>query len=205
MTSPNNIIETRKEMARLNQWGAALELTIAETQCELEVVEKLKSANAEALDALMAAARRAGRRRVTLDDIKGCDTQREVLRFVDEANFGLAHLGEVAELVVDAKMSKTDKDSVRSTLHHYVNDSDDFVHIGKSWVWLLEFGLAPTLEEVEGAETAEQEGDGKDEEDTPGNGDETDLESGGEPATVPALFRETAVEVSMSCSSPDGR
>ena len=82
MTSPNNIIETRKEMARLNQWGAALELTIAETQCELEVVEKLKSANAEALDALMAAARRAGRRRVTLDDIKGCDTQREVLRFV---------------------------------------------------------------------------------------------------------------------------
>lgn len=204
MTTPEKIIGLRKEGARLDDWGTSLRNVIAENQDELQVVERLKAANAGALDDLKAAAKKVGRRRVTLDDIKRCETQREVLRFVTEVSFGLAHLGEVAELVVDARMSKTDKDSVRATLHHYVNDSDDFVHIGKSWVWLNEFGPAPTLEEVESAEVAEQKGDGEDEEGTPGTGDETGLERGGEPVPVPALLRETAVAVSMACSTQEG-
>ena len=201
MTTPEKIIGLRKEVARLDAWGASLRDGIADKQHELQVVERLKAANSAALEDLKAAAQKGGRRRVTLDDIKRCETQREVLRFVTEVGFGLAHLGEVAELVVDARMSKTDKDSVRSTLHHYVNDSDDFVHIGKSWVWLLEFGPAPTLDEVESTEAAGQEGADDDEEATPGSDDETGSAGDGEPVLVPALLGETAVEMSMACSS----
>lgn len=205
MTTPQNIIGLRKEGARLHGWGADLRNVIADNQQELQLVERLQAANSAALEELKAVARKAGRRRVTLDDIKRCDTQREVLRFVTEVNFGLAHLGEVAELVVDARMSKAEKDSVRSTLHHYVNDSEDFVHIGKSWVWLLEFGPAPTLEEVEATETVEQAGDGENEDGKTGEGDDAGTASCGEPAPVPALFPETAVVSRVACSSPDGR
>jgi selenocysteine lyase/cysteine desulfurase len=151
MTAPENIIGSRKEVERLHAWGTVLRNRIARDEHELWMVEKAKAGHVEFLELLKEAARKAGRRRVTLDDIKDCDTQREVLRYVADAGFGLAHLGEVADLVKDARMSKAEKDSIRSTLHHYVNDSDDFVHIGKSWVWRKDFGPAPTLEEVEAA------------------------------------------------------
>lgn len=192
MTTPEKIIGLRREGERLDEWSAGLRNVIAGKQDELQVVEGLKAANVAALEALKAAVRKAGRTKVTLDDIKRCDTQREVVRFVAEANFGLAHLGEVAELVLDARMSKAEKDSVRSTLHHYVNDSNDFVHIGKSWVWLTDFGPAPTLEEVESNEAAGQEGDGEDAGAAADSEDGAGRERGGEPAPAPAGLQENA-------------
>ena len=201
MTSPNNIIGLREQGKRLDRWEASVEGDIALKQNELGVVQKLKAANTEALEVLKEAARKTGRSEITLDDIKRCDTQREVLRFVAEVNFGLAHLGEVAELVVDARMSKADKDSVRSTLHHYANDAEDFVHIGKSWVFLTEFGPVPTLEEVECAEAPDQEMDG----DATDEGDETGLAPGGEPVPTPVFQREMAVGRPVACSVHEGR
>ncbi len=205
MTAPENIIGSRKEVERLDAWGTVLRNRIAGDQYELRMVEKAKAGHLEFLEELKAAAQKAGRRRVTLDDIQHCDTQREVLRYVTEAGFGLAHLGEVAGLVVAARMSKAEKDSVRSTLHHYVNDSDDFVHIGKSWVWLRDFGPAPTLEEVEASETAEQAEDTEDDQGATGEDDDADTASGGEPAPVSTLFPETAAVSGVPCSSSAGR
>ena len=193
MTSPENIIQLRKDRARLDKWGASVESVLADKQNELKVVDKLKAANHEAMEDLKAAAKAAGRYRVTLDDIKHCGTQRETLRFVTEVTFGLAHLGEVAELVVDARMSKADKDSVRSTLYHYVTDAEDLVHIGKSWVWNLDFGPAPTLEEVEADEAPADEEEAAD-----GGGstadseDQADSESAGESVPEPAAGGEKA-------------
>lgn len=192
MTTPDHITGLRKEVARLDAWGANLRDGIADRERELRRVERLRAVNIEILEEMRADARKSGRRRVTLDGIKNCDTQREVLRYVTEVNFGLAHLGEVAELVIDARMSKAEKHSVRSTLHHYVNDSGDFVHIGKSWVWLKEFGPAPTLEEVESTEAVGQEGDVEDEAAAPDSDDETDPRLGGEPVPEPAASGEMA-------------
>ena len=193
MTSPENIIKLRKERAWLGKWGESVHSVIADKQNELKVVDKLMAGNDEAMEDLKAAAKAAGRYRVTLDDIKHCGTQREALRFVTEVTFGLAHLGEVAELVVDARMSKADKDSVRSTLYHYVSDAEDLVHIGKSWVWNLDFGPAPTLEEVEADEAPADQEDAAD-----GGGatadseDQADSESDGGPAPEPVAGGEKA-------------
>ena len=193
MTSPEHIIQLREQRKALDKWGADLEETIEETQRELEVVEKLKAVNSEASDDLKAAARRAGRRRVTLDDIRKCETQREILRFVAVVSFGLAHLGEVAELVIDARRSRAEKDSVRSTLYHYVSDSEDFVHIGKSWVWLLECGPAPTLEEVEAEEAPQDQGDdGARDGAASASEAGADSEPGSEPVSAPGEFGEKA-------------
>lgn len=205
MTAPENIIGTRKEVERLDVWGTVLRNRIARDQHELRTVEKAKAGHERFLEELKATAQKAGRRRVTLDDIQHCDTQREVVRYVTEVGFGLAHLGEVAELVKGARMSKAEKDSIRSTLHHYVNDSEDFVHIGKSWVWRIDFGPAPTLEEVEAAETAEQAEEAEDDQGAEGEDDDADTASGGEPAPVSALFPETDVVSGVPCSTPAGR
>ena len=153
MNSLTDLAMLREHINWLSGWQATLEQDIAYAQEELEVVQGLRVSAMQAREALLSKwASRTGRR-ITVDDIKHCKTQREVLRLVAELNGGTAHLGDVAELVVEARMTKSDKDSVRSSLYHYVTDNPDvWAHLGSSRVWLLEFGPPPdaALAEDEG-------------------------------------------------------
>ena len=157
MTGPNNLFRLRTQIAWLDDWQANLEQTIADAEQEMDVVQRLREVAIEARDKLLSKSATGTRRRITLDDIKHCKTQREVLRLVAELNGGPAHLGDVAELVVDARMTKADKDSVRSTLYHFVTDNpDDWAHMGNGRVWLLEFGPVPNTGDLEDDEAADQ-------------------------------------------------
>lgn len=157
MASPNNLSRLREQIDWLDGWQASLEERIASAQQELEVVQGLRNSVIEARDVLLSQSASGNPRRITVDDIKHCKTQREVLRVAAQMNGGPAHLGEVAELVVDARMTKSDKDSVRATLYHFVTDNpDNWVHMGNSKVWLLEFGLPPDIAPSEDDESADQ-------------------------------------------------
>ena len=54
-------------------------------------------------------------------------------------NQGKANLQEAAQLISDARMSTATRDSIRATLHHYVTEHDDWIHLGRSMVQLLTF------------------------------------------------------------------
>jgi len=157
MTEPSNLFKLRQQITWLDGWQASLEQVIAEAQKELAVVHGLREGAIQARDELLSSSVSGSPRRITVDDIKGCRTQREVLRLVAELNSGPAHLGNVSQLVVDARMTRAEKDSVRSTLHHYVSDNpDDWGHMGNGWVWLLEFGPVPAATHQEGDVAAGQ-------------------------------------------------
>ena len=159
MNALTDLAKLRDHIAWLADWQATLEQDIAYAQDELEVVQGLRASAMQAREALLSKwASRSGRR-ITVDDVKHCKTQREVLRLVAELNGGPAHLGEVAELVVDARMTKSDKDSVRSSLYHYVTDNLElWAHMGNSRVWLLEFGPPPDAALAEDEEVGDRVG-----------------------------------------------
>lgn len=159
MNSLTDLAQLRDHIAWLTSWQTTLERDIAYAQEELEVVEGLRISAMQAREVLLSKwASRTGRR-ITVDDIKHCRTQREVLRLVAELNGGPAHMGDVAELVVEARMTKSDKDSVRSSLYHYVTDNPDvWAHLGSSRVWLLEFGPPPDAALADDEEVGNQVG-----------------------------------------------
>lgn len=59
------------------------------------------------------------------------------------ATRGEANLGEVAQLIRDARMSESPRNSIRATLSHFVTDHDDWSHISRDRAELLTFGPTP--------------------------------------------------------------
>ena len=183
MNALTDLAKLRDHIVWLTSWQATLEQNIANAQGELEVVQGLRMSAMQAREALLSRWASGTGRRITIDDIKHCKTQREALRLVAELNGGPAHLGDVAELVVEARMTKSDKDSVRSSLYHYVTDNPDiWAHLGNSRVWLLEFGPVPDAAHAEDEEAEEQTGpvDG-----LSCNAGSTDSVLAGQPAQAP--------------------
>lgn len=127
----------------LSAWEAGLERAGSSSECwELPVVRGLLSEAVQARDRLDAA--ELARTGVTVVHVRRCRTQREVLRVYARLSGGRARLSDVAGLVVEAGLSRSDQDSVRSSLHHFVTDNpDEWALLGRGWVWLREFGPIP--------------------------------------------------------------
>ena len=61
-----------------------------------------------------------------MEDIKNCKTQREVLRVFAQLNNGLVSVTNVSRLIKESKLSKGKLSSIRSTVHNYMNESEEF-------------------------------------------------------------------------------
>ena len=153
MNSCQYIAELEESLPELDRWLRALEQEIAEpspesnterSRSELEAVRKLRSARIEALEEFREMAAQRPPRPVSLEDIKHCQHQHEVLYIVARRNQGTANLQEAAQLIADGRMSSATRDSIRATLHHYVTDHDDWTHLGGGMVQLLTFREQPT-------------------------------------------------------------
>ena len=64
----------------------------------------------------------------------------------------------MAQLILDAKMSKAKKDSIRATLSHFVTDHDDWAHMSGGRARMLKFGFRLNLrgKKVKMEETANE-------------------------------------------------
>lgn len=67
---------------------------------------------------------------ITVDDIKHCKTQAEVLRAYAQLNGGVVNITAATDLIVKARMSKGKRSSVRSTMYNYVSKHPD------KWQWV---------------------------------------------------------------------
>lgn len=70
--------------------------------------------------------------RATVEDIKGCKTQRRAMYIIGEINDGIVELNSAVDLIMAARMNKGTRKSSLSTLHHFMSTSDDFEWIAPS-------------------------------------------------------------------------
>ena len=114
-----------------NHWDACerdLDERIGKLQAEKVAVRHLKEATQEWIAAKSVASPEDSAQTVTVDDIRDCRTQREIVRECALRNGGYARLSEIATLVVAAGKAKGKRSSVRSTLNNYCRDSDEWLY-----------------------------------------------------------------------------
>lgn len=152
MTSCYHVAKTREVVGRLEGWKKDLEEAISNPPSEqaaeraaqeLPIVERLLQSYIEFRDELDAIEASRPPRPVSLEDIKHCKTQPEVLYVVAEHYHGEVNLHEVAQLIVKARMTRGAQHSAYITMSRYVANHDDWVSIGRGRAWLLKFGPAP--------------------------------------------------------------
>ena len=151
MASCDYSTKLEETIAWLDDWIGQLEEAIADPPSgeeaeranqEMAIVQKLRGSYVSTRDELLDIAAKRPPCPVTLEDIKHCKTQPEVLYAVAERHRGEVHLDEVAQLILGAKMSKAKKDSIRATLSHFVTDHDDWAHMSGGRARTLKFGPA---------------------------------------------------------------
>jgi len=80
---------------------------------------------------------------LTMDEVKRCRRQADVLRELALRNGGMADIAVAAELTVASGMTTNTRRGIASNLHSHVSSSGEWARLGRNRVWLLEFGPAP--------------------------------------------------------------
>lgn len=120
--------EAQDRANHLDACGQALEKQIGSLQAQKVAIESMKAATLAWITAKSISSPEDSSKPVTVDDIRHCRTQREVLREWALRNGGYARLSEIASLVVEAGKTRGKRGSVRSTLNNYCRDSDEWLY-----------------------------------------------------------------------------
>ena len=129
MAAPFNSVSDAQDHA--NELRAHVQELVEQIGClqaEKTAVERMEEATLEWIAAKGVSSPTESSRPVTVEDIKHCRNQREILREYALRNGGYARLSDVASLVVEAGKSRGKRASVRSTLNNHCRDSDEWVY-----------------------------------------------------------------------------
>ena len=126
MELAQGVVALRTLRAKLGKRRREIEATLAQVDADLMTVERtLKLLNQEMPENVHA----SPRAEITVDDITHCKTQVAVLGTYAQLNSGLAHITSVADLIIQAGMSKGKRNSIRSTLYNHV------LKHAEEWQW----------------------------------------------------------------------
>ena len=80
---------------------------------------------------------------LTVDEVKRCKRQVDVLRELAVRNRGMADIAAAAKLVEASSMTSNTRRGIASNLHSHVSHSRKWARLGRNRAWLLEFGPPP--------------------------------------------------------------
>ena len=99
-------------------------------------------ANERLIETLPVLDRVGERGTVRVEDIRGCASQRDALRYIAHRNNGVVRLNGAVDLIMEAGLTSGKRSSLRASLYNYVNDSNDWEFVDRG-VFRLLSGAGP--------------------------------------------------------------